>query len=1479
MVPTSWREVSSCIAARSSQCPSSVRKQPTDRATVLFAVLPILLAIGTLGAAQDVGQTVPADDLPAEIRMLSGADPDRDYRWTLVGTNGKAQEQEALHPELNVVEKVWHCPLARDRQAFKFEFTRSFKEKSHVFHLYVKADGDADTGRIAKGSMKGVDYMFTLSEGAPGARRDSWSRISADGQWHGAPHLTVVKDDVLYLSANMTIQQQDDASVFEYYVMSYVAKNTEKGLQAVASSNFGFKRAVSEAAPTTSVGTGPTVINPDLRLINGVVPGWQLIRGRRRIEAVLAADNKGEAVSVSPLFSPEGLAQTVSLAPGHYLLRGLAKTNVYQIHLFADRTRIPVAVSDDHQWAELPFYVPRSDKDSRRSVQIGFRYLARPATGNASRLPAKLSAKKVELIRLGDTALYDRWAETLPADPLHRMQLINESPAWSRPGKVVFQDAFVGTELWLMTQEGKIDHSYVGHPDFSHDGKYLHIGSRRAPRGLLRTDGSARYLNDKWAGLVWLFPWMERRLPEGSDPADWIITSRSGTEVRLHSVVTKESHRLALPSRPGWGIVHYPGMASYGGRGPRIGAIAHETLVWVSQDQKSVGLSNIEGEAFRAFKVRSTSKRPEEDAFHPDMSSVGGKSGGNWRDAVDRDGKRHHLFELNRDNLPNHPTNPYQVWALCMTKGDERGLLRVVFHPRATMTEFVTSQTGMTRLPSANWWDFAAGFPWSGDNAILLLEDGTLVHMSSVGMHSSFQGGNTVSVNCAYSGEVRFFGTFPRFDRITWPHEFRRDRDFAVVASHAQPASPLMMIDLEHTTMWTVALTNFHDYSMRYRTRWNKKAYHKPMFRPAPTFSPDFTKVSYFSAMLTGDHPDRKWGDLYVAVVRYPQPPVNLRMEGNALVWEKPRYSAEIKGFRLYRSEKSGQNYERAGEGLLTGITHELPADSEGFYVLTSVEHSGLESRVFSNEARVGPRKEFRHFYQTETGKIMNPMVPVFDPAGAGGAYAVAITDPELIYKKRLDEGLTASVRMRVVIPEAGNVRIMARVRGLSALERSSYTRGWPPTGEVGRGRFAVRINGKGPGKIPVDGSQWRWVALDTGALELSAGTIELEFATSDTGIAVDSILVTDDADFVPRGRGPAPEKLAAVPRGLRAGTFGPEDAELMKVTTPRVKLAWEPVVAPQGVSHYNVYRADTGSFAADTESLLGSPAETVFYDCGLEAGQKVFYRVRATDAWGNQSPASAAVAVTAASPSVRAAFRVLPDPGAGKGTTFTFDAAQSQADVGQINGWQWAFGDGASAQGASVTHTFAAPGTYIVRLKIGSDRGEWATAEQSLYVRPGWIRTVLGKGAVWVEAESKSREGGGVSRLLTGRVNASGSVLTYWQKDVGHWLEWDVLVPKTGFYAIVLKYASGSSRVVRDCRLDGQFPNDEWKRLVFPRTGGFSISEDNWAWQALRDKDGRPLRVELTGGSHVVRMANLEGGMALDAFLLIPFDALPSSL
>ena len=73
---------------------------------VLGAAVPVLLAFGTAGVAQEIGQTTRADDLPPEFKVLWATDSDRDYRWTLVGKNEKAAEQEKLHAEFPAMRYV-----------------------------------------------------------------------------------------------------------------------------------------------------------------------------------------------------------------------------------------------------------------------------------------------------------------------------------------------------------------------------------------------------------------------------------------------------------------------------------------------------------------------------------------------------------------------------------------------------------------------------------------------------------------------------------------------------------------------------------------------------------------------------------------------------------------------------------------------------------------------------------------------------------------------------------------------------------------------------------------------------------------------------------------------------------------------------------------------------------------------------------------------------------------------------------------------------------------------------------------------------------------------------------------------------------------------------------------------------------------------------------------------------------------------------
>jgi PKD repeat protein len=66
-------------------------------------------------------------------------------------------------------------------------------------------------------------------------------------------------------------------------------------------------------------------------------------------------------------------------------------------------------------------------------------------------------------------------------------------------------------------------------------------------------------------------------------------------------------------------------------------------------------------------------------------------------------------------------------------------------------------------------------------------------------------------------------------------------------------------------------------------------------------------------------------------------------------------------------------------------------------------------------------------------------------------------------------------------------------------------------------------------------------------------------------------------------------------------------------------------------------------------------------------------------------------------------------DDGPWEGTAsveMTFDGSASFDPDGTIVSWEWTFGDGATGSGSTVTHTYAAPGSYWVTLTVTDDLG-----------------------------------------------------------------------------------------------------------------------------------------------------------------------------
>lgn len=79
-------------------------------------------------------------------------------------------------------------------------------------------------------------------------------------------------------------------------------------------------------------------------------------------------------------------------------------------------------------------------------------------------------------------------------------------------------------------------------------------------------------------------------------------------------------------------------------------------------------------------------------------------------------------------------------------------------------------------------------------------------------------------------------------------------------------------------------------------------------------------------------------------------------------------------------------------------------------------------------------------------------------------------------------------------------------------------------------------------------------------------------------------------------------------------------------------------------------------------------------------------------------------------------------------GTELTFDASGTivsniPEDTVAV-GWEWDFGDGSTATGETVTHTYEKAGTYTVKLTVTDSAGREASVEDPLVVKEALATT-----------------------------------------------------------------------------------------------------------------------------------------------------------
>ncbi|MEN6346841.1 MAG: hypothetical protein ABFE16_16175 [Armatimonadia bacterium] len=138
---------------------------------------------------------------------------------------------------------------------------------------------------------------------------------------------------------------------------------------------------------------------------------------------------------------------------------------------------------------------------------------------------------------------------------------------------------------------------------------------------------------------------------------------------------------------------------------------------------------------------------------------------------------------------------------------------------------------------------------------------------------------------------------------------------------------------------------------------------------------------------------------------------------------------------------------------------------------------------------------------------------------------------------------------------------------------------------------------------------------------------------------------------------------------------------------------------------------------------------------------------------------------------------------------------------------------------------------------------------------------------ALLMQAEDFTAQGDGEVVLREDKAGSVGKAFSHWDAK-GHWLTWQVTVPKAGRYLLVLRYCMPTS-AQREIQVDTGTPFVSG----FPGSGGFGgPTNKEWIHYVVRTPDQHWLVLDLTAGTHTIKLTNADGrGMNLDYLALSP--------
>ncbi len=145
---------------------------------------------------------------------------------------------------------------------------------------------------------------------------------------------------------------------------------------------------------------------------------------------------------------------------------------------------------------------------------------------------------------------------------------------------------------------------------------------------------------------------------------------------------------------------------------------------------------------------------------------------------------------------------------------------------------------------------------------------------------------------------------------------------------------------------------------------------------------------------------------------------------------------------------------------------------------------------------------------------------------------------------------------------------------------------------------------------------------------------------------------------------------------------------------------------------------------------------------------------------------------------------------------------------------------------------------------------------------------------ALLAEAEAFVDAGGTPVQIEPGsHHDAHGGSCVYSFIGDGSWLEWDLDAPADGSYDLYARVSCGDTGAFRVVAVDGEVP-EGLELVAFPGTGGWGHAEGEWWLVRLTGAEGSPAPLELTAGTHRLRVTGvLRKHLNFDFVLLVPHE------